>query len=70
MGGKMIGVAVVVGMIYAFAYLFSTEAASALPVHSAATDLKAQLTAPINGLNTAWVLRHRVPGVLHAGRAS
>ena len=40
-GGKMIGVAAVIGMIYAFAYLFSTQVASATPVHSAATDLKA-----------------------------
>jgi ammonium transporter, Amt family len=55
MGGKMIGVALVVGMIYAFAYLFSTQVASATPVHSAATDLKAQLQGTINGLNTAWV---------------
>ncbi len=56
MGGKMIGVALVVGLIYAFAYIFSTEAAHALPVHSAATDIKEQLTGTINGLNTAWVL--------------
>jgi Amt family ammonium transporter len=56
MGGKMIGVALVVGLIYAFAYIFSTEAAHALPVHNAATDIKEQLTGTINGLNTAWVL--------------
>ena len=55
MGGKMIGLAVVIGMIYAFAYLFSTQVASATPVHSAATDLKAQLQGTINGLNTVWV---------------
>ena len=45
-GGKMIGLAAVIGMIYGFAYLFSTSAASATPVHSAAADLKAQLTTP------------------------
>ena len=55
MGGKMIGLAAVIGMIYAFAYLFSTQVASATPVHSAATDLKAQLTTSINAINTAWV---------------
>src|SRR5258705_1429864 len=54
--GKMIGVALVVAMIYAFAYIFSTSAASATPVHSAASDLKVQLQGTINGLNTAWVL--------------
>ena len=41
----MIGLAVVIGMIYAFAYLFSTQAASATPVHVRRRDLKAQLTA-------------------------
>jgi Amt family ammonium transporter len=56
LGGKMIGLALVVAMIYAFAWFFSTEAASATPVHSAATDLKVQLQGTINGLNTAWVL--------------
>jgi ammonium transporter, Amt family len=55
MGGKMIGLAAVIGMIYAFAYLFSTQVASATPVHSAATDLKAQLTTSISAINTAWV---------------
>ncbi len=53
--GKLIGVAAVIGLIYAFAYVFSTEAASATPVHAAATDLKEQLQGTINGLNTAWV---------------
>jgi len=56
MGGKMIGVAAVIGMIYAFAYLFSTKLASATPVHSAASDVKEQLTGAISGINTAWVL--------------
>jgi Amt family ammonium transporter len=55
MGGKMIGLAAVIGMIYAFAYVFSTQAASAMPVHSAATDLKAQLTTTISAVNTSWV---------------
>ncbi len=55
LGGKLIGVAAVIGLIYAFAYIFSTSAASAMPVHAAATDLKAQLQGTINGLNTAWV---------------
>src|SRR4029079_1620245 len=56
LGGKFIGVALVVGFIYAFAYLLSTEAASALPLHSQAVSVKEQLTGTINGLNTAWVL--------------
>jgi Amt family ammonium transporter len=54
-GGKLIGVAAVVGLMYAFAYVFSTQAASALPVHGAAAGLKAQLEGTISGLNTAWV---------------
>ena len=69
-GGKMIGLAAVIGMIYAFAYLFSTQVASATPVHSAATDLKAQLTTSINATQHRLGLRHRIPGVLHASRAS
>jgi ammonium transporter, Amt family len=56
LGGKLIGLTLVVGLIYAFAYLFSTQAASALPVHAQAASLKAQLTDTVNGLNTAWVL--------------
>src|SRR5215212_494305 len=56
LGGKFIGVALVVGIIYAFAYLLSTEAASAMPLHSQAVSVKEQLTGTINGLNTAWVL--------------
>jgi Amt family ammonium transporter len=56
LGGKFIGVAIVVGLIYAFAYLLSSQAASALPLHSQAVSVKAQLTGTINGLNTAWVL--------------
>ncbi len=56
LGGKFIGVAIVVGLIYAFAYLLSSEAASAMPLHSQAVSVKAQLTGTINGLNTAWVL--------------
>ena len=43
-------------LIYVFAYLFSTQAASAMPVHVAGGSLKAQLTGTINGLNTVWVL--------------
>jgi Amt family ammonium transporter len=54
--GKLIGVAAVIGLIYAFAYLFSSEAASAMPLHSQAAGVKAQLEGTINGLNTAWVL--------------
>src|SRR3954462_12387510 len=56
LGGKFIGLAIVVGLIYAFAYLLSSEAASAMPLHSQAVSVKAQLTGTINGLNTAWVL--------------
>jgi Amt family ammonium transporter len=56
LGGKFIGVALVVGLIYAFAYLLSTEAASAMPLHSQAVSVKEQLTGTISGLNTAWVL--------------
>ena len=56
LGGKFIGVAIVVALIYAFAYLLSSEAANAMPLHSQAVSLKAQLTGTINGLNTAWVL--------------
>src|SRR6476659_1898514 len=56
LGGKFIGVAIVVGLIYAFAYLLSSEAASAMPLHSQAVSVKAQLAGTINGLNTAWVL--------------
>src|SRR3954453_4084133 len=56
LGGKFIGVAIVVALIYAFAYLLSSEAATAMPLHSQAVSLKAQLTGTINGLNTAWVL--------------
>src|SRR4029079_19120089 len=55
-GGKLIGVAAVIGLIYAFAYIFSSEAASALPLHYQAVGVKAQLQGTINGLNTAWVL--------------
>ena len=47
LGGKFIGLAVVVGLIYAFAYIFSTEAASAMPLHSQAVSVKAQLTGTI-----------------------
>ena len=46
LGGKFIGVAIVVGLIYAFAYLLSSEAASAMPLHSQAVSVKAQLQAP------------------------
>jgi Amt family ammonium transporter len=56
LGGKFIGLALVVGLIYAFAYLLSTEAASAMPLHSQAVSVKEQLTGTISGLNTAWVL--------------
>jgi Amt family ammonium transporter len=56
LGGKFIGVALVVGLIYAFAYLLSSEAASAMPLHSQAVSVKEQLTGTISGLNTAWVL--------------
>jgi Amt family ammonium transporter len=56
LGGKFIGLALVVGLVYAFAFLLSTEAASALPLHSQAVSVKTQLTGTINGLNTAWVL--------------
>src|SRR6478752_2215196 len=56
LGGKFIGVAIVVGLIYAFAYLLSSEAASAMPLHAQAVSVKAQLAGTINGLNTAWVL--------------
>src|SRR6478736_4219780 len=56
LGGKFIGVGIVVALIYAFAYLLSSEAASAMPLHSQAVSVKAQLQGTINGLNTAWVL--------------
>jgi len=56
LGGKFIGVAIVVALIYAFAYLLSSEAASAMPLHAQAVSVKAQLAGTINGLNTAWVL--------------
>src|SRR3954451_3617270 len=56
LGGKFIGAGIVVALIYAFAYLMSSEAASAMPLHSQAVSVKAQLTGTINGLNTAWVL--------------
>jgi Amt family ammonium transporter len=56
LGGKLIGVALVVGLIYAFAYLLSTNAASAMPLHTQAVSVKAQLTQTVNSLNTAWVL--------------
>src|SRR3954470_4076539 len=56
LGGKFIGVAIVVALIYAFAYLLSSEAANAMPLHSQAVSLKAQLTGTINPLNTVWVL--------------
>jgi Amt family ammonium transporter len=56
LGGKFIGLALGVGLIYAFAYLLSTQAASAMPLHSQAVSVKAQLAGTINGLNTAWVL--------------
>src|SRR3954451_16615813 len=55
LGGKFIGVGIVVALIYAFAYLMSSEAASAMPLHSQAVSVNAQLTGTINGLNTAWV---------------
>jgi Amt family ammonium transporter len=55
-GGKLIGITAVIGLIYGFAYLLSTHTAQALPLHSQATTVKAQLTQTINGLNTAWVL--------------
>ena len=41
MGGKIIGLAVVIGLIYGFAWLFSTQAASATPVHGQAAAVKA-----------------------------
>ena len=56
LGGKLIGIVGVTGFIYAFAYLFSTQAASALPVHAQALSVKAQLTQTVSAINTSWVL--------------
>jgi Amt family ammonium transporter len=53
MGGKFIGIGVVVAFIYGFAWFFSTRAGAA-PIH-AADDVKAQITGVVSGLNTAWV---------------
>ena len=52
MGGKIIGVALVMGLIYGLAWYFSTEAGAAVPGQAAAV----KVTEVVNGLNTAWVL--------------
>jgi Amt family ammonium transporter len=55
MGGKFIGLGFVVAFIYGFAWFFSTQA-GASPLHSAASDVQAQIKGVTSGLNTAWVL--------------
>jgi Amt family ammonium transporter len=55
-GGKLIGTAGVIALIYAFAYVFSMHAAHALPLHAQAVSVKAQLSDTVNALNTTWVL--------------
>jgi Amt family ammonium transporter len=52
MGGKLIGVALVMGVIYGLAWFFSNEAGAAVPGQAAAV----KVTEVVNGLNTAWVL--------------
>src|ERR1700750_1892357 len=52
MGGKLIGVALVMGVIYGLACFFSNEAGAAVPGQAAAV----KVTEVVNGLNTAWVL--------------
>jgi ammonium transporter, Amt family len=52
MGGKLIGVALVMGLIYGLAWFFSSEAGAAVPGQAAAV----KVTEVVNGLNTAWVL--------------
>ena len=52
MGGKLIGVALVMGLIYGLAWFFSNEAGAAVPGQAAAV----KVTEVVNGLNTAWVL--------------
>src|SRR5690349_204565 len=54
--GKLIGVAAVIALIYGFAYLLSTNAAHALPLHEQAVSVKAQLTQTVSAVNTSWVL--------------
>ncbi len=51
LGGKMIGLALVMGMIYGFAWYFSTHAGASVPGQAAV-----KVTEVVNGLNTAWVL--------------
>jgi Amt family ammonium transporter len=52
MGGELIGVALVMGLIYGFAWFFSSEAGASVPGQAAAV----KVTEVVNGLNTAWVL--------------
>jgi len=49
MGGKLIGVALVMGLIYGLAWFFSNEAGAAVPGQAAAV----KVTEVVNGLNTA-----------------
>lgn len=55
-GGKLIGLAGVTALIYSFAYLMSTRAAGALPLHAQALSVKAQLSQTVSAVNTSWVL--------------
>src|SRR5262249_23739236 len=52
MGGKLIGVALVMALIYGLAWFFSSEAGAAVPGQAAAV----KVTDVINPLNTVWVL--------------
>jgi Amt family ammonium transporter len=52
MGGKLIGVALVMGLVYGLAWFFSSRAGASVPGQAAAV----KVTDVVNGLNTAWVL--------------
>ena len=51
LGGKMIGVTLVMAFIYAFTWFFSTQAGAAVPGQAAIKTLDV-----VNSLNTVWVL--------------
>ena len=51
LGGKLIGVMLVMAAIYGFTWYFSTHAGASMPGQAAV-----KATEVVNGLNTAWVL--------------
>ena len=65
LSGKLIGLGLVIGFVYLALWFIGTKAGASM-LH--AEPLKADDV--VNPINTMWVLCHRLPGVLHAGRAS